>query len=172
MEKLGLGQFQRAGQLFERYKVAVYRFFVGLGGHPSEAEDLTQTVFERIIKYRHTFKTGSNFKTWMYQIARNTWADHLKKGMKNQYRPLDGIPEPADQDPFWWHEQKEKMEQLHRALDFLDPDQRELLNMARFQELKYSEIAQILQITEGAVKVRVHRAINELKNLFFKLEHR
>jgi len=51
----------------------------------------------------------------------------------------------------------------------LSDDQREILTMSRFQELKHQEIAQIMNITEGAVKVRVHRAMCELKSIYTKM---
>ena len=53
---------------------------------------------------------------------------------------------------------------LHQALARLSPEHREVLVLSRFQEMKYAQIAQVLDTTEGAVKVRVHRAMNELKD--------
>ena len=53
-------------------------------------------------------------------------------------------------------------------MERLSDDHREILALSRFQELKYNEIAQILDISEGAVKARVHRAIGELKNIYVK----
>ena len=49
---------------------------------------------------------------------------------------------------------------------------REVIILSRFQELKYQEIARILDISEGAVKVRVHRAMNELKTIYLKAENK
>jgi len=56
---------------------------------------------------------------------------------------------------------------LHDALAKLSPEYREVLILSRFQELKYEEIARILNTSEGAIKVRVHRALHELKKQFF-----
>lgn len=55
---------------------------------------------------------------------------------------------------------------VHKAMTLLSTEHREILVLSRFQELKYEEIAQILNLTEGAVKVRVHRALGELKKIF------
>jgi RNA polymerase sigma-70 factor (ECF subfamily) len=59
---------------------------------------------------------------------------------------------------------------LHQALAQLSPENREVLVLSRFQEMKYGEIARVLNTTEGAVKVRVHRAMNELKTTYLRIE--
>jgi RNA polymerase sigma-70 factor (ECF subfamily) len=61
---------------------------------------------------------------------------------------------------------------LHEAMGALSPEYREVLILSRFQEMKYDEIAKVLNINEGTVKVRVHRALGELKKRFFTNERR
>jgi RNA polymerase sigma-70 factor (ECF subfamily) len=61
---------------------------------------------------------------------------------------------------------------LRRALMLLREDKRELIVLARYQELKYEQIAEVLGIEVGAVKVRVHRAIRELRDIFLQLQDR
>ena len=61
---------------------------------------------------------------------------------------------------------KQAKAELHTALSKLSDDHREVLTLSRFQELKCREIADILGITEGAAKVRIHRAMQELKNIY------
>ena len=58
---------------------------------------------------------------------------------------------------------------LSMAMDKLSVENRELLVLCRFQELKYNEIAVVLNTTEGAVKVRVHRALNQLKTTYLQM---
>jgi RNA polymerase sigma-70 factor (ECF subfamily) len=58
---------------------------------------------------------------------------------------------------------------LHAALAALDPAQRELLVLARLQHLRHEEIARLLDISVGAVKVRAHRALRELRDIYFRL---
>jgi RNA polymerase sigma factor (sigma-70 family) len=59
---------------------------------------------------------------------------------------------------------------LQKAMAALSPESREILVLSRFQELKGAEIAEILNISVGAVKVRIHRAISQLKTLYLELE--
>jgi len=64
----------------------------------------------------------------------------------------------------------EDLQQLERAMQNLPDMQREILVMTRFQKMKYGEVAEILQCSEGAVKVKVHRALKQLRHIFFKME--
>jgi len=66
-------------------------------------------------------------------------------------------------------EEMERAELLQRALLRLPEDKRELLVLARFQELKYEQIGSLLAIDVGAVKVRVHRAMSELREIVQKM---
>ena len=66
-------------------------------------------------------------------------------------------------------EKKQELKMLSAAMDKLSAENRELLVLCRFQELKYHEIAKVLNTTEGAVKVRVHRALNQLKITYLQL---
>jgi RNA polymerase sigma-70 factor (ECF subfamily) len=67
-------------------------------------------------------------------------------------------------------EKNEDLKMLETAMDKLSDENRELLILCRFQELKYHEIAKILNTSEGAIKVRVHRALSQLKSNYLKIE--
>ncbi|WP_311136787.1 RNA polymerase sigma factor [Hymenobacter cellulosilyticus] len=68
-------------------------------------------------------------------------------------------------------QREQEVATLHRALGRLSAENREVLILSRFQELKYEEIARVMNTTEGAVKVRVHRALNELKTIYLRIEN-
>lgn len=87
MEDVRDGKVERLTVLFERHHVPLFNFFLRLTGSSSIGEDLVQDVFYRILNYRHTYKGQSKFTTWMYQIARNTHIDYLRK--KKDELPLD-----------------------------------------------------------------------------------
>ncbi|GAH56031.1 unnamed protein product [marine sediment metagenome] len=65
-------------------------------------------------------------------------------------------------------EKKERFQQLNSALAKLSEEQRELLVLSRFQGLKYEEISKINGTTVGVVKVKIHRAINKLREVYFE----
>jgi RNA polymerase sigma-70 factor (ECF subfamily) len=168
------GDVDRMGLLFERYHRPLFRFLYHMLGQAQASEDLVQTVFYRMLKYRHTYSGEGEFRTWMYHLARNVLADEVKKNRRAAYHTdLADVAEHlgggslADADL----EQAQDAAQLHRALARLSSENREVLVLSRFQELKYAQIAQLLDTTEGAVKVRIHRALHELKAIYQRLEN-
>lgn len=175
MLKVKSGDVDRMGLLFERYHRALFGFLYHmLGGSRATSEDLVQNVFYRMLKYRHTFTGEGEFRTWMYHLARNVLADHVRKNRHaTHHADVADIAETlagghlADEAL----EQAQDAAQLHQALARLSPENREVLVLSRFQELKYGEIAVLLNTTEGAVRVRAHRALNELKTTFLRIEN-
>jgi RNA polymerase sigma-70 factor (ECF subfamily) len=161
------GDVALLGELFERHHQRLFHFFLRLARSRQAAEDLVQEVFVRMLKYRHTFRTESEFVPWMFALARNAAVDRHRARPKELPQEPDA-PEPeADlPHPIVGLERAEQAGRLRRALAQLTPAKREILLLARFSELKYDRIAEMLEISEGAVKVRVHRAMKELKAAF------
>ena len=73
------GDIAKAAVLLERYSGRLYNYFVRLTFDESLSEDLTQNVFQRIIRYKHSFNESHQFKSWILQIARNARMDFYKK---------------------------------------------------------------------------------------------
>lgn len=167
------GDVAQLGTLFERYHVPLFDFLVRMTGDRTAAEDLVQDIFMRVLKYRSTFRDAGSFETWLFRIARNARADYFRKRQSNEplveknFERPDAGPGPATQC-----EVDREHVRLRRALMLLREDKRELIVLARYQELKYEQIAEVLGIEVGAVKVRVHRAIRELRDIFLQLQDR
>ncbi|MCU1287077.1 MAG: polymerase, sigma-24 subunit, subfamily [Acidobacteriales bacterium] len=160
------GVGESLGVLFDRYQDPLFNFYCRLTGDRTVSEDLVQDVFYRILKYRQTYRPGTSFRTWMYQIARNARLDSLRK--EKVQVPLEfDITGPQQPDRV---QQEQETALLHKALMQLPEEKREILVLSRFQELKYEEIAQLLGCEVGAVKVRVFRALKELRTAFQELE--
>ncbi|MEZ4895732.1 MAG: RNA polymerase sigma factor [Saprospiraceae bacterium] len=163
------GGLRQLALLFERYQVPIYRYFLQTLQDQTLSEDLTQNVFERIIKYRHSFRDDSIFKHWIFSIARNVRHDHYRS---NQFTvPWEG--QEKEERAYSAEEQLVHVEdngKLHRALNQLDPEYREVLILTRFEDMKYKEVAKIMGCTEGTIKSKVHRAIQKLKHLYLKEE--
>ncbi|HEX4998047.1 MAG TPA: RNA polymerase sigma factor [Terriglobia bacterium] len=167
------GDLECFAELFERHHIRLWEFFYRMTGSRSDSEDLVQEVFLRMLKYRATFHADSQFRAWMYRIARNARMDRLSKGRAET--PLgpesDAIP-GSGAAPHTIVERAEHFSMLHRALMKLPEDKREILVLARYQEMKYEEIGELLNVEVNTVKVRVHRAMNELREIFMKLSNR
>lgn len=172
MLKVSKGELDRLGLLFERYYRRLFAFFYRLTGKTEQSEDMVQMVFERILKYRHTFKGDGQFITWLFHLARNIYADEYKKSKKlgereELVRWEEKIMDSEDTDTAF--QRTEDLQLLAQALQKLSPEKREILVLSKYEELKYSEVAQILNCSEENVKVRVHRAMKELKMHCLKL---
>jgi RNA polymerase sigma factor (sigma-70 family) len=173
MLKVKNGDLDRMGLLFERHHRQLLGFLYHMTGNREQSEDLVQNVFYRMLKYRHTFRGDGEFRAWMYHVARNAIHDEgrtLKRSIRHQ--ELDGYTEKiAGGSMADAHiQKKQELQVLHQALAELSEENREILVLSRFQEMKYHEIAGIMNISEGAVKVRVHRALQQLKNIYLKTE--
>jgi RNA polymerase sigma factor (sigma-70 family) len=168
MQSVKEGDLPAMAELFERYHVKLYNFFLKLTFDRIASEDLTQNVFYRLIKYRHSFDSAAgSFKSWMYKIARNIHFDHSKEQKKNaeQFNMLKEVHYNIE---FKEHSSSEEdLKKLNLALLQLQPDQRELIVLSRFEGLKYGEISRISGKSVISIKVQVHRAIKQLKNFYF-----
>lgn len=164
------GEVGKLGALFDRYHRMLFDFFTRITGNRAVAEDLVQDVFFRILKYRKTYRDDSHFKTWMFHIARNARIDYFKKHRAEVLFPEEGF-DIESQSPYPSHEleTQQQTELLQRAMYKLPDEKREVLVLARYQELKYEEIADLLGCEVGTVKVRVHRALKELRDVYLKL---
>jgi len=170
MLKVKSGELDKMGLLFERYHRPLYSFLYHMTRSSDICQDMVQNVFYRMLKYRHTFTGEGEFKTWMYHLARNVLNDHFKQNKTTNHYDVHELADKIDGGVLADSELEtsQNAEMLHQAIATLTPEHREILVLSRFQELKYKEIAGILKINEGAVKVRVHRALGELKKIFLK----
>ncbi len=155
--------------LFDRYQQPLFSFFVRLTGDRSLSEDLVQDVFYRILRYRHTYKPGSQFRSWIYQVARNARHDNLGRQRNETALEENLHPSVVPRDSV--ADQQESL-LLRRALLQLPEEKREVLLLSRFQELSYEEIGKLLGCEVGAVKVRVFRALQALKEIARDLQNK
>lgn len=167
MLKVKQGHREAMGLLFERYHRRLFGFFYHLSSGQAEvSEDLVQTVFYRMLKYPHTFKGDGEFTTWMFHLARNVWADHYKKQKKMPEEELTTYHiDKAEDTPAEDH-----LSLLRQAMNLLSPERKEVLLLSRYQGLRYREIAALLHCSEANVKIKVFRAIQDLRKIFRQLE--
>lgn len=163
------GDSSALGELFNRHHAALYRYFLRLSGSAALSEDLTQDVFLRMLRRGETWQPDARFTSWMYRIAHNAFIDHTRRSKWETAMPekMD-IPAPAGRQL----EQDEEHALLHRALLLLPPDKRELLVLSRFQGLKYEQIGELLDVETNTVKVRVFRALGQLREIYERLSGR
>ena len=170
MQEVRAGDVGKLEVLFDRHHAGLFRYFLSLTANRATSEDLAQEVFFRVLKYRHTYQPGAGFRPWLYSVGRNVWADHMGK-----QKPEVALPEESGEirgketPPDRAYQKKQEAQLLRRALASLPGDKREVLVLSRYQDLKYEEIASVLQCEVGTVKVRVYRALRELSDRFLAL---
>lgn len=171
MEAVKSGDLQQASLLFERYNRRIYNFLARMTMDRQLAEDLCQNVFLRMIKYRSSYRNGSRFQSWIYQIARNVFSDHYQS-VKNKYSAFIDVEKisdhMADNGESELLDEKEAL--LQRSMAKLTDEQRELLVLTRFQQMKYEEVAELMDTTVSNIKVKIHRAIIRLREHYFEME--
>lgn len=175
MLKVKSGDLDKMGLLYERHKRRLFGFFYNMNNNASLSEDLVQNVFVRMLRYKHTFTGDGSFGAWMFRTARNVNYDHFRKNRKRgnpgglsslEYK----LQDETDMDSKLDHD--DTVNQLNRAMDKLPVEKREILMLSKYKEMKFSEIGEVLGCSEGAAKVKAHRALNELRKVFLQMEIR
>lgn len=170
MLKVRDGELDQLSILFERYSKTLFTFFLRLTKNQAISEDLVQDVFLRMLKYRHTYRGDGKFTNWMFHISRNAHVDFFKKqNREQQFSENDPEPISEDSNPDEHLEASQDVALLQAALTKLSIEKREVLVLSRFHNMKYEDIAQIQDCQVGTIKARVHRAIKELRDIYFEL---
>ena len=167
------GDLGKLGVLFDRYHGALFDFLNRMTGRRDVAEDLVQEVFLRILKYRATYRDEARFETWAFRIARNARADYFAKRTTVESLSDEAMASPDEAPgPEGELEQQGDAALLRCALMSLREDRRELIILARYRDMKHEAIADLLGVDTGTVKVRIHRALNELRDIFLRMTQR
>lgn len=172
MSRVRADELDQLTPLFERYHGPLFGFLCRLQGSTGDrevAQDLTQNVFERVLKYRSSYQPGQPFRAWVYQLARHVHADHWQR-QRPPAQDLDTVERTAAhgraaQAQRQAHDQSQG---LHEALNLLPEAQREILVLHRFQGFDYAEIGALLGCTAGAARVKACRALEALRQLYFQ----
>ncbi len=173
MLKVKSGDLDKLGLLYERHKKRLFGFFYNMGNNPSVSEDLVQNVFVRMLKYKSSYTGEGLFVAWMFRMARNVNHDHHNKVAKEKISlnvSSGELGNAAEDDLNDDIEKEGNSVLLRKALAKLPDEKRELLIMSKYKGLKFKELADIIGCTEGAAKVRVHRALKDLRSIFLELE--
>jgi len=160
------GDVEKLGILFERHHRQLFNFLFRLTGNRHLSEDLVQEVFVRLLKYRHTYRGGSQFTTWMFQIARNARIDQFRRSPREEDVAIEDeirervslLPTPSQSAEY-----EEETRIMLDALARLSEEKREVLLLRGVHGLKFEEIAKILKCSVNTIKGRAFRGIQELK---------
>ena len=158
------------GHLYERYAKKIYNYLYYRTGNPHDAEDLTARVFYRAMVSLASYTSrGLPFSAWLYRIAHNLVANWHRDRGRRQTLPLH---EAARQDwqalrtdaPETVAETNEAQERLLNAIRRLPPDRQQLIILKFVERLSNTEIGQVMNKSEGAIKSLYHRTLLALRD--------
>ncbi len=166
--RLRAGEVDALGELYEKYKMSIYRTALAIARDKGVAEDILHECFLRVFTYAERLQTDVPLGPWLYRVAINlsyTWVQ------KNQRRigPLEAIinrlVSPLNMLPEQLVERHEVQETVRRAIAQLPFNHRVVVVLFYLENLSLQEIAEVLEVPEGTVKSRLHYARQSLKLL-------
>src|SRR6266478_1740460 len=148
-------------ELFSRYKQPMYGFFRRRVAEPAHAEELTQETFLALLRAAVRYEPRALFRTYLYAIGIKILRAHRRKAAFRAtfFGQQNSAPDPSKRDA------TESGLWVRRAVEKLEPIDREVLMLREFEQLSYAEIAHLLQLPLNTVRSRLFRARDALRNL-------
>ncbi len=153
-------------EIFEAYFDRLYRYVAFRINNRTEAEDVTQQVFVKVLQALPRYRwRGMPFAAWIFRIARNSIIDYHRKRRKTRELPLETALSQDGDDPAQIAEQNLVLEEVNQALSRLRESQQEVLRLRFAGELSVAEVARVMGKSEGAVKALQHSSLSALRRI-------
>jgi len=168
IERIKNGDQKAYRLLVDRNKDMVYSIALKIVKNTEEAEELAMDAFMKAFEKIDTFKGDSAFSTWIYRICYNLSLSKLRKKSLNVSTIEDHsykISDESDLDALQLIIKEEKNSLVHKAIDDLDEDYKNVIKLFYFEDKKLRELADILKISEANAKVKLHRGRKMLLDL-------
>ncbi len=178
LERVADGDVESFGVLVERHQQSLFRLCERMLQNREEARDAAQEVFLKAFRKAGSYRPRGKVYTWIYRIAVNHCLNLLRRRRVAQFLSFGDVGGPGDamnserpdfepEDSAPGVEQQLEARRRWRAtreqIDQLPANQRAVLVLAKFEGLSYREIAEVLDISEGAVESRLFRAMQRLR---------
>jgi RNA polymerase sigma-70 factor (ECF subfamily) len=159
------GSDRAFGELVRRYQDLLFRHAERMTGRQDDAEDVVQSAFIKAHRSLDRCRDPERVGAWLFRIGANVCKDFLKSRRATvSLEQVPGLPATAD-DPQREAEMGSMRDQIERALQSLGVEQREAFVMKHVEGWSYVEMAEALSVSVPALKMRVHRAREELQVL-------
>lgn len=158
-------------KLVARYDTRMLYYIRRMIGDSSDAYDVMQEVWLLVFRRLGTLKVPEAFRVWLYRIAHDVSVTHLRRHSKlptPHTEAIESSPELDDWDEF---QALENAELVHRTLEQLSPEHREVLTLRFLEDLELTEIARIVDCEIGTVKSRLHYAKRSLRRQIEGADH-
>ncbi len=152
----------------------MYRYALSIVREPETAHDVVQDCLERIWQRRKMLPEINNVDSWVMRIVRNHCYDWVKINRyhrrDNREPENDGLMLPgsgeADQSVLL----NDQLKWLDRVISSLPQKQREIYHLREVEEMTYQEIAEVMSLTLGEVKINLHRTRGKIREMFKKIQ--
>ena len=142
------------------------------GRDETEAEDVLQTAYLRVVSGQARFGARSSFRTWLFGVIRRTALEFRRKRLFRQERVLGLVPEAVEdagaQDPQQRLEAEERVGTLLQAMSKLSERQREIVHLVFYQDLSIAEAATVMGISLGSARTHYERGKDRLRTLLLQ----
>ena len=152
--------------VYSAFSFKVQRLCLGYIGNEEEANDLLQETFIKVWQNLDTFRGESQMSTWVYRIAVNTCLQYIKKKKKKNETPLTEKAQVIKEEV---HNKEEEVQLLYKCISQLVAADRLIITLL-LEEVPYAEIATVTAISEGNLRVKIHRIKQQLSELYTKYE--
>ncbi|WP_431135231.1 RNA polymerase sigma factor [Psychroserpens mesophilus] len=157
-------------ELLQLYKERLYWHIRHIVKSHEDADDVLQNTFIKVYKNIHDFKGNSKLYSWMYRIATNESITHINKNSKRlqlsneeyQNQAINNLKSDV------YFEGEDIQIQLQKAIATLPEKQQLVFNMKYFESVKYKDMAEILETSEGALKASYHIAVKKIEAFLTK----
>lgn len=156
-------QPSRFALLYDRHVTNVYRYLLVRVGSHEDAEDLTSQTFLTAMEQLGRYRGSGTFQAWLFRIARNKSIDHYRRHKRLVPMPSNGEWIDGAVLPDTAVERQLALDAVSHQLRNLAPDRAEVVSLRIFGQLETAEIADMLNKSETAVRMLLHRGVRDLQ---------
>lgn len=165
LQRIAGGDDEALTVLYRRYRPGVRTLCARMTGDADEAEDLTQEVFLRAVRRAGGFRGESSAGTWLYRVARNVCLDHLRRADRREKVRASAVHELVGAREANAGADGALPGVMEKGLRRLAIEDREVVVLAACLGLGSAELAEVLECSPGAARVRLHRGLARLRRL-------
>ena len=179
IEKLKQGDQSAFKQLVVNYQQLVVNTCFGMVHNLEDAEDIAQDVFIEVYRSVNKFRADSKISTWLYRIAMNRslnfirdnkkhkWFQSFDEVVKSKNSEIPGLKTNDSENPEFGLENRQRANLLHEAISSLPENQKIAFTLSKYEDLSYTEISEVMDLSISSVESLIHRAKKNLQKKLY-----
>lgn len=168
LEKVKKGDSKSFETLVNRHKDMVYSIALKILRNKEDAEEMAMDSFVKAFNKISDFRGDSTFSSWIYRVTYNLSLSKLRKNIIDTRSMDDGILQVVDESqisPLEVLLKNEKSQVVQNAISELNTESKEIISLFYFQEKRMKEVAEIMNLSESNIKVKLYRSRQKLYDL-------